>query len=72
MQGANWDTIRNLSRDFGEVAFNGGENALGIKDYELRANGIILTFVDGSEVTYTPKITRNANDGTVEPGGFQS
>jgi hypothetical protein len=60
-QGANWNTLRRLARDFGEVAFNDGENVFEIVRCEPERNGVVLVFRDGSEARFTATIAKDAS-----------
>jgi hypothetical protein len=55
-QGANWDTVRSLSHDLAVEVEAWTEDV--VSTYII-GNGFAIVFADGSEVTYSPAITKN-------------
>jgi hypothetical protein len=60
-QDANWDEIRDLSAFLADAAEERDSEQTGTaKEVRREGKGFVVVFGDGSEVTYTPAITRDA------------
>ena len=62
MQAANWESIREQRNDFADVLM-----ASTVGKVQAAGNGVVVTYDDGSEVTWTPSITANAEESDDQP-----